>query len=163
MAGRLKAYSPVAAAQGNDVAVFVYRFPSEFSQRHQQITDAARLVIGRRVMVFTRIYELFMFSADAPTVLGFFPLGNRADQLVPIFNDGIFPVRSCFCAHRGGLEMSVLYCQQIQLMDQPRHQVSIDSESCMKISWHAFTHGCIKTAIQRPEAFKLDPCDHPLP
>ena len=64
-------------------------------------------------MVTAVIDKFLMLGAYAPTVLGLFPLGNRSDQLIAGFDDGIFTVRSCFCAHAGRLEMSPLYCQQI--------------------------------------------------
>ena len=67
-------------------------------------------------MVTAVIDKFLMLGADAPAVLGLFPLGNRSDQLIASFDDGIFKVRSCFCAHTGRLEMSPRDCQQIYVV-----------------------------------------------
>ena len=48
-------------------------------------------------------------SQRLPILINFalrlFALGNRGDELIARFNDGIFAVRNSFCAHARGLEM----------------------------------------------------------
>lgn len=68
------------------------------------------------MMVRAVIDEFFMLGANAPAVLRLLALGNRGDELIARFNDGIFAVRNSFCAHARGLEMSRLYCQKIPLV-----------------------------------------------
>jgi hypothetical protein len=100
-----KADGAIGAGHGDNLAVFVYGFPAKFGHGHQQIANTAWLVIRRLGMIRPVIDEFFMFGANAPAVLRLFALGNRGDELIARFNDGIVAVRNSFCAHARGLEM----------------------------------------------------------
>ena len=52
------------------------RLPAELGQAHQQVADAAGLVIGRRAMVGEAIDELLVLGADPPASRGFSPPAN---------------------------------------------------------------------------------------
>ena len=67
------------------------------------------------MVVSAGVDKFLVLCSDTPAVLGLFALGNRGNELVARLDDGIFAVRSGFGAHSGGVEMSVLFCQQIQL------------------------------------------------
>jgi hypothetical protein len=65
LARRFQADGAVFAAQRDDIATLHDRFPAIVGERHQQIADAARLVIRGRAPVCPPIDELFMLGANA--------------------------------------------------------------------------------------------------
>ena len=64
------------------------RLPAEAGQRHQQVADAAGLVIGGRAMVGAAIDELLVLGADPPAVAGFSPRGEQSASRSPALDAG---------------------------------------------------------------------------
>ena len=106
LAGGFEADRAVRAAQGDDLAAFLDRFPAEFLHVEQDVADAARLVIGGRAVVRTVEDELLVLGADPPVGLGFLAIEKRRDQLVAALDDGICVLGSLAGAHDSRVRQS---------------------------------------------------------
>src|SRR3954454_23453519 len=80
--GRLEADRAVGAGQGDDLAAFLDRLPAKLGHRHQQVANAAGLVIGGRAMVGAAIDELLVLGADPPRILRFLTAREGREQIV---------------------------------------------------------------------------------
>ena len=89
MPGRLKTDRAVWAGHGDDLAAFFDRLPAKFGQRHQQIANAAGLLIGRRVVIGSAIYQLFMLGADPPGLTRLLARRHRLGELGHVFDHRI--------------------------------------------------------------------------
>jgi hypothetical protein len=104
LACRLEAHGAIGAAHRDDVGAagrgaFLDRFPAEFGQGHQQIVDAAGLVIAGGVVIVAAEHELFMLRADPPIGLGLFAFAHRLCELRDRGDHGIILPGGGTCAH----------------------------------------------------------------
>ena len=89
LAGRLEADRAILALERDDIAAFLDRLPAEAFEVLQHVANAARLVIGGRMMVAALVDELLVLGPDTPCVLGLFAGLHRRNQLVARFDDGV--------------------------------------------------------------------------
>ena len=92
LARRLQADRAVGAGHGDDLAAFQHRLPAEFGQRHQQVADAAGLVIRGGGVVGGAIDELLVLGADSPGFARLFPALHRGDKLIPALDERIVAI-----------------------------------------------------------------------
>src|SRR3546814_3198950 len=84
----------VAARQRDHLAALDHRFPTEAGERHEQVADAAGLVVRGGAVVARPIDELLVLGPDAPGLARFFPLDHGRRELVAAFDDGIVLIRN---------------------------------------------------------------------
>ena len=87
LAGRLQADRAIGAGKRDHIAAFHHRPPAEAGQAHQQIANAARLVIARRAVVAHAVDELLVLGADTPAFGRLLALGESRNQLVAVLDD----------------------------------------------------------------------------
>ena len=90
LASGFEADRAIAALHCDDLAAFLDRLPTELAQRQQDIADATVLFIGQRAVFLAAIDELFMLGSDAPVGFRLLAALHRGNQLVAVFDNGIF-------------------------------------------------------------------------
>src|SRR5207253_2126895 len=87
LTGGLEADVAVHALQRDHLAVFEHRLPAEFGEAHQQVADAAGLVVAWRPVIGAAIDELLVLRADAPRVARLLAAGEDRQQIVAALDE----------------------------------------------------------------------------
>src|SRR5205085_10584042 len=81
--GRLQTDVAVGAAQRNHVAALHDRLPTVIGQSHQQVANAAWLLVAGGAVIVCLVNELFVLGADAPISAGLFSAFERREEISP--------------------------------------------------------------------------------